>query len=1211
MARKPAAKKKPTKGKRGEQNVSREAVLRAAIENTSHGIVVYGRNLEILAWNETWAEMLGFSKRFLARARTMEDIIREEFRRGFDVGRFPIVEEKIESWLKKAKGARKPYSFEQTLPDGRRVEIRTRPVKGLGLVRTVEDITERKVRERALEVSEQRLLLATTAMGACVWEVNRDTGERYWAPETGRILGYGPRWQPPDGDGWYDLLHPDDVAMVRGHLRNYESGQTELYNAEFRMKHKKGHYIWVNAVGQFSVDPRRGRMFTGYLVDITEIREAQEELRRSQERYALAVAGADQGLWDWDPATQTVFVSPRFRDMMGLGGKSGRITPEDWHSRMHPDDVDKHLEAVGRHVSGNEDTFTSEYRVLRNDGTYRWVQVNGLGQRDKSGWVYRMAGSITDITARKEAEAALQETTQRYALAFEGANEGLWDWSDETGLFHVSPKLRAMMGFADNLQEVKGKHFLEAMHPEDRDAYRKAILDHFKGKTESYETEFRVGDGEGGWRWLVAHGKGIRGEDGRLKRMTGSISDYTERKEAEEELARQKEILQATLDNASYGIIMFDADTRLASWNRRYEEMLEAGPEILQVGRAHDEVVSAYVNRGDMARDAKNTMLRQLWASVRAGEVSYLELEWRNGKILDRVCTPLPDGGAVMTYADITERRRSEEEIARQKEILEATLNNASDGIIMMDADTRIVAWNRRYEDLFEVQSGELEVGRTHAEVVNDFLRRGGISTYSAEEVLPALWDSVRRGEVSQAELDWTDGKIFDRVCTPLPDGGAVMTYADITSRKVSEAALRQSEEQFRTLVENVPGITFRSLFNDDWDLLFIGGHIEEITGYPATEFFGDPPMRTWKELVPEEDWPIVDAAVDPAMAERRQYEMEYRIRHRDGSVRWLNDRGAGVYAGDGSVRWIDSVAFDVTAMKEAEEQLRFAKEAAEKAFADLKQTQARLLHSQKMASLGQLTAGIAHEIKNPLNFINNFSDTSVELLGELGEAIAPAAKGLEADARSEIDDIFATLRGDLETIGKHGQRADGIVRSMLLHSRGTSDDRRMINLNELVEEALDLAWHGERARDKSFNFGNVTIERVLGEDVGKIEAVPQEITRVLLNLFANAFYAIRQRARTGGPRYRPSVTVATSRDGANVVLNIRDNGIGMRAEVRENLFTPFFTTKPAGEGTGLGLSLCHDIIVQQHGGTISVDTEKGSHTKFTISLPYMPSGAE
>lgn len=1065
-------------GKALETDPGREEILRAALENTSHGIVVYGRDLELLAWNDTWAELLGFSKRFLSRAKTMEDVIREEVRRGFDAKRFPDIDEVVQHWLKQAKRARKEYSFEQSMPDGRRLEIRSRPVTGLGLVRTVEDITERKARERALQISEQRLMLATTAMGACVWEVNRDTGERWWAPETGRILGYGPRWQPPAGDAWYEMLHPDDVARVRQTLASYLAGRTPLYKAEFRMHHKKGHYIWVAAVGQISQDPRRGRMFTGYLVDINETREAQEELRQSEERYALAVAGADQGLWDWDPETQTVFVSPRFQEMMGLGDRKGRITPDDWHSRMHPDDIKAHLEAVGRHVSGKEDSFLSEYRVLRADGNYRWVQVNGQGQRDKSGWVYRMAGSITDITARREAEDALRLSEERYALAFEGANEGLWDWEDATGSFHVSPNLRRMMGFPPDLENVTGKHFLDAMHPADRPAYQKAIRDHFEGATGSYETEFRVDDGEGGWRWLVAHGKGTRGADGRLERMTGSISDYTARKEAEAELERQKEILQATLDNAS-------------------------------------------------------------------------------------------------------------------------------DGIIMMDADTRIVIWNRRYEELFEVVEGELEVGRRHADVVNDFLRRGGISNYSAGQVLPALWESVRKGEVSQAELDWTGGKVFDRVCTPLPNGGAVMTYADITARKRSEAAVRQSEEQFRTLVENVPGITFRSLFNDEWDLLFIGGQVEEITGYPAADFLGDDAKVTWKEIVPEEDYPIVDAAIDPAIAENRQYETEYRIRHRDGGVRWLNDRGAGVYDKNGDVMWIDSVAFDVTAMKEAEEQLRFAKEAAEKAFADLKQTQARLLHSQKMASLGQLTAGIAHEIKNPLNFINNFSETSVELLTELGETVEPAMAALDSDARAEAEDILGTLRADLETIGKHGQRADGIVRSMLLHSRGTSDDRQSVDLNELVEEALDLAWHGERARDKSFNFGNVSIKKKLSPEVGNVEVVPQEITRVLLNLFANAFYAIRRRSEEkGGRKYRPAVTVTTSVEGANVLLKVHDNGVGMPPEVRENLFTPFFTTKPAGEGTGLGLSLCHDIVVQQHGGSISVDTGEGSHTEFTISLP-------
>ena len=252
------------------------------------------------------------------------------------------------------------------------------------------------------------------------------------------------------------------------------------------------------------------------------------------------------------------------------------------------------------------------------------------------------------------------------------------------------------------------------------------------------------------------------------------------------------------------------------------------------------------------------------------------------------------------------------------------------------------------------------------------------------------------------------------------------------------------------------------------------------------------------------------------------------------------------------------------------------------------------------MASLGQLTAGIAHEIKNPLNFVNNFSALSTELIDELRDVLAPEPLG--ETARTEVDDLTALLKGNLEKVVQHGQRADGIVRSMLDHSRGSSGERRMVDLNALIDEALNLAYHGARAQDQSFN---ITLERDFGEGIAPIEVNPQDITRVFLNLFANGFYAVGRRARDGGDaRFVPTLKVTTIDAGEAVEIRVRDNGIGIPADIRDKLFQPFFTTKPTGEGTGLGLSITYDIVTQQHGGTITVDSEFGNYSEFTVRLP-------
>ena len=270
------------------------------------------------------------------------------------------------------------------------------------------------------------------------------------------------------------------------------------------------------------------------------------------------------------------------------------------------------------------------------------------------------------------------------------------------------------------------------------------------------------------------------------------------------------------------------------------------------------------------------------------------------------------------------------------------------------------------------------------------------------------------------------------------------------------------------------------------------------------------------------------------------------------------------------------------------------------KSLEDLRTTQDRLVQTQKLASLGQLTAGIAHEIKNPLNFVNNFSALSADLIDELRQALAGA--NLDNKLRTEITEIADTLQGNLDKIVQHGKRADTIVKNMLLHSREGAGEHRAVDINALVEEGLNLAYHGARAEKQGFN---IKLEKSFDPDAGEADVFPQDITRVLLNLISNGFYAgTKRRAEINGGDYEPTLAAATKNRGDRVEITIRDNGTGIPADVKEKMFNPFFTTKPAGEGTGLGLSISHDIVVKQHGGSIEVETQPGEFTEIRITLP-------
>jgi two-component system NtrC family sensor kinase len=270
-------------------------------------------------------------------------------------------------------------------------------------------------------------------------------------------------------------------------------------------------------------------------------------------------------------------------------------------------------------------------------------------------------------------------------------------------------------------------------------------------------------------------------------------------------------------------------------------------------------------------------------------------------------------------------------------------------------------------------------------------------------------------------------------------------------------------------------------------------------------------------------------------------------------------------------------------------------KEELEEALTELRNTQSQLIQSEKMASLGELTAGIAHEIQNPLNFVNNFSEVSIELLDEMQAE-------MDKENINEAKLIIADVKLNLEKINHHGKRADSIVKGMLLHSRASSGQKEPTDINALADEYLRLAYHGLRAKDKTFN---AKFETDFDETIGKVNLVAQDIGRVILNLLNNAFYAVTEKKKLIGNEYNPTVSISTKKSGNVVEIKVSDNGDGIPQKNIDKIFQPFFTTKPAGKGTGLGLSMCYEIITQVHGGELKVETKEGEGSVFIIHLPF------
>jgi len=480
-----------------------------------------------------------------------------------------------------------------------------------------------------------------------------------------------------------------------------------------------------------------------------------------------------------------------------------------------------------------------------------------------------------------------------------------------------------------------------------------------------------------------------------------------------------------------------------------------------------------------------------------------------------------------------------------------------------------------------------------------------GVAGLSLVAVLLIAWFTVQRGIVrrliglSSTMLAIAEGDLEAEIATTGGDdeitdmGKALAIFRDnARKRREAEQALRESEQRLRSILTISPiGVAIAR--KEDAVLIFanhrlaeqFGRSESELVGLHAKELYVNPDVRQPLLERLERDGFVKDAEVLTKRADGREF--------------WsLLSFFPIEYAGEPArLGWY----YDITKRKRAEEELRQAKERAETALAELRSAQERLVQAEKLASLGQLTAGIAHEIKNPLNFVNNFADLSVELIGELRVQLEALKETLDREAREDIDAIFGDLELNLRKINEHGKRADGIVRGMLEHSRESSEDSQSIDVNNLLEEFANLAYHGMRAQVAGFN---VTMERDYEQDLAPITVVPQDLGRVFLNIISNAFQAIHQKQRDEGPDYDPRVWLSTRGTPDGVEVRIRDNGPGIPQDVLDKIFQPFFTTKPPGEGTGLGLSISYDIVVQKHGGRLEASSTAGKGTEFVLRLP-------
>lgn len=518
----------------------------------------------------------------------------------------------------------------------------------------------------------------------------------------------------------------------------------------------------------------------------------------------------------------------------------------------------------------------------------------------------------------------------------------------------------------------------------------------------------------------------------------------------------------------------------------------------------------------------------------------------------------------------VQERTR---ELVLQRDFNEALIRSTPDPLFAFDQNSTITRCNPAFAELLNMHETEIP-GQTLRKIVPEHL---------TPELNAALPEVLGGHSVALRALQFTpDGRFYDVLLSSLhgEDGsitGGLVFLHDVTETKANSEVLKRSEERLRLILETIP-VPMVVLRANDNVVLFAN---------PAFQ----PLIAADMASIHNKSLPLFSDDVDRRLlrhaleTEGFLFNYEMQIKNGKGNTVWVLLSAQRILL-EKEEAWLASMV-DITERKTAEGQLT-------QALASLKDTQAQLIHSEKLAFLGGLTAGIAHEIKNPLNFINNFSILSADAAREMQEAIQASFP-----KTPRVKEISDRLIANLEIITRHGKRIDSIVRNMLMHSRGQKGDFQEVKINDLVEESVQLAYHGMRASGTDCN---AELQMNLAANTGTVNAIPQDLGRVFVNLATNAFQAMidKQRLRPG---YSPLLTVTTERGEACVLIHIRDNGPGIARENLDRLFTPFFTTKAAGSGTGLGLSLSYEIITNVHKGEISAQSVEGEWTEFTIKL--------
>lgn len=960
------------------------------------------------------------------------------------------------------------------------------------------------------------------------------------------------------------------------------------------------------------------------------------ETQRPKQAPIATFSGASENWWrDWadrvpvmlwiaDAESGCSYFNLQWTEFTGL--TEAQISDRGWTPNIHPEDLDS-WEQVYLNAWNLNSNFKREYRLKKADGEYRWIEETAVAKLTPAGEFQGFIATATDISDRKNTQIAqeqankiIESSLNRFDLAVSASFDGIWDAPivpedvfNPQNFVYWSPRFKELLGYEDSEFENVFGNWISRLHPEDGDRVFQAIKAHLEQRTPFKDIEYRLRKKSGEYIWLAARGQALWDKNGTPLRFAGSIRDITNRKKVADELLEYQRKLEESQRIAHIGNWEFDLITGEITWSdelkRIYDRELNlpapSYPELVDQIHPNDRQRFQTTIQESIALRQPYEIDHRIYRSN--GEMRYL-IGW--GQVLQN-----QQGEVVKLFGaaiDITDRKQAELALQISQESLSTVINNAP--VVLFGIDCN---------GLFTLSEGKgLEaLGIKPSEVV-------GLSVYELYKDYPQIIESINlvlAGEHRTwiAELN---GHIHETRAAPIFDergevAGLIAVSVDITDRARVEEALRQSEAKLRLILENMP--VMLSAVDADRNIIVWNRESERVLGYGAAELVGN--LQAIQRLMPDVNYrqKIFRKVVELGHNFR---DLEVEIQAYDGSVKtiaWSN------VSADFSVPGWDfwGIGVDVTertaaelALRESEAQLREQAAQLEIAFHALTHTQAQLVQSEKMSSLGQLVAGVAHEINNPVSFIfgnisyaKDYTNDLLRLLELYRAAYPEPTPEIQAELEEvDLEFIQEDLPNLLDSMAVGAHRIQEIVKSLRTFSRLDEAAFKEVNLHEGIDSTLMILAHRLKPQgDKPA----ISIIKEYG-NLPQVECNSGQLNQVFMNLLINAIDAVEEKDKNlpsaGDSLPIPTIKIRTEvAPGDRVKIAIADSGTGIPESVQQRLFDPFFTTKPVGKGTGLGLAISYEIVVKKHHGTLLCNSELGIGTEFAIEIPIRQPQAE